>query len=191
MVKVIKPNLRKVLLVNVLKTFFILLLLMVLAVILDFTGGLDSINDSFEGIGVSLTFASPLTFILIAVATIFLLVLLISYFSVLNVRYEFSDSYLMAYKTVFIIVNSKKIPYKNIMKVNFEKNGFFNEMLNTGTIILDISSMGYNDSKMKYVDKPASVASYINDVLSSYQRKVQTEYTAKYRMSDILDKGKM
>jgi len=175
---------------NLLKVLSAVVILVVILVILQFTVGLSIFNEIFSTFGFSVEGAAALQWLILAILVVAVLVLGIGYFSIMNVKYEFYDDKLTYYRSVMLIFKSSTdISYQNISRVTYENQGFFDGLFNTGTVILDLSSLGEKELMMDFMDNPAEVAKYIQDVLRSYNLKAQAEYTEKYKIKGILDRG--
>ncbi|MBU1850565.1 MAG: hypothetical protein KKH40_07585, partial [Nanoarchaeota archaeon] len=181
---------KKMFLINILKVFFAALLIIFLIVIMHFTAGLDVFTEIFAIFGIIIEPLVAVVWFVIAVFVITIILLLINYLSFLNIRYEFYDNHLTIYKSMLLIfTNSKEIHYKNISKVTFDKKGFLNELLDTGTIYLDLSSMGEDNLSLEFMDEVSQTAEFIQSAIRAYLARTQAEYTEKYRINDLLDKG--
>lgn len=187
---VLQPNTKKVFLINLLKILSGVMLLIVILFLLQFTVGLDVFTSIFEEFGITIESLTLLTGAIISIIIIGFFLIAASYFSVMNVKYEVYDDHLTAYQnSMLVLQNSKKIPFQNISKIQYTEEGFFDGLFNTGTILLDLSSMGEKELKMAYIDNPEEVVKYLQDVLRSYNLKMQAQYTERHKIDGILDKG--
>jgi signal transduction histidine kinase len=190
-VKSIKPDIRKVFLVNLFKIFGAAILIVLVLVLLHFTAGLDMFIEIFATFGLEIIAAEALVWFIIAIIVLSIVVLFVNYLVLLNVKYEFYEDKMVIYKnSMLIFTNSTDIPYRQISKVTFNADGFLNTLFNTGSVYLDLSTMGLPVMELEFIDRVAESARYIQDVIRAHLAKVQAEYTEKYKIDGILDKGK-
>lgn len=171
---VIKPNNKKVFFVFNLKVLSTTVILIFFLTVLNV---FYELGDSFQWI----------VLIVILLAASFLL---LRYISLLSVSYKFMDSQLKVRRPFLIIFRrTKKIPYHGISHVKKKTNGFFDSMLNTGTITMDVSAVGEKELRLTYMDDPAKVVQDIKEAMRSHNVKTQTEYTERYRLKKELKKS--
>ncbi len=187
--RVIRPSVKKVLVVNILRTLMVLLFFSVLLIALHFSVRLETFLTVFELLGINLSSSGTAILIFPFIILVFGIVVFFSYLSAANRKYEFTSDRLIISRLVFLLVSKKDISYRNISKVSYDVSDFFNRLLDTGSVILDLSSMGEKELKMRYLDNPSKVARFVDEVIRSYQLKAQAEYTEKYRLKDLLDKS--
>ncbi len=187
--RVIRPNVGKVLVVNILRTLFVIFIGIAILVVLHLSIGLETFAIALEIFKISVSLSNLLFALIVLMLAAFLIVIIASLLSVVRLKYVFGSEKMSVYKPVLLFTSTKDISYRNITRVTFENDDIFNRLLNTGHVSLDLSNMGEKDLKMKYVDRPTEVANFVSEVIRAYQLKVQAEYTAKYRIRDILDKG--
>ncbi|MBU1202223.1 MAG: hypothetical protein KJ583_01180 [Nanoarchaeota archaeon] len=187
---IFRPNNKKVMQVSLVKIASFVLIFIVILVILQLAVGLSVFTDILAPFGITIDGSDALLWSIIFIFMASLLVLAWIYLSIINERYEFFDDKLIAYKTALLVFsNSKEISYQKISKVWFENKGFFDGLFNTGTIILDLSSMTEKELRMNYMDKLDQSADLIQQILRSYQLKTQAVYTEKYKIDGILSRG--
>jgi len=188
MATVIRPNSNKILMANMLKVLSGIILFLILLAVVQFTVGLEVFEEIFLIVGIDSGVAFQ--WLTVIVITLGVLVLLLEYIATVNTLYEFYDDKMTYYKPLFIVFKSaKNIDYRNISKVSFDKQNFFDSLFNTGSVKLDLSSLGERELKMPFVDLPQESAFQIQEILRAYKLKVQAEYTEKHTISGILEKG--
>ena len=155
-VKSIKPDIRKVFLVNLFKIFGAAILIVLVLVLLHFTAGLDMFIEIFATFGLEIIAAEALVWFIIAIIVLSIVVLFVNYLVLLNVKYEFYEDKMVIYKnSMLIFTNSTDIPYRQISKVTFNADGFLNTLFNTGSVYLDLSTMGLPVMELEFIDRVA------------------------------------
>ncbi|MFH1770659.1 MAG: PH domain-containing protein [archaeon] len=171
---VVKPNKKKlffVLNVEVLSTAILIIFLL-------------TVYHLFEGLGKYYDWS---VFGIIIFAAVFLL---FKYISLLGEQFKFTDNQLRVRKSFLIFFRrTKRIPFHGISHVKKRADGFFDSMLNTGTITFDISATGQKNLKLKHMDDPGKVLDEINNAMRSHNVKTQTEYTERFKLKKELEKG--
>lgn len=191
MVTVLRPNVSKVLMMSTLKILSGVVLLIILFLILEFAVRLSVFNEVLKVFGINIL---PNTLLTLGVATVLILafiILIYSYLSVMSMKFEFYETKFRFYKPYMLIFRkSENSSYENIAKVNFEKKGFFDDLFNTGSVIMDVSLIGEPHLRIDYVDKPKERCQQIMDIVRAYNLKTQAHYMAKHKRKTLLeDKG--
>lgn len=189
MVTVLRPNVSKVLMMNTLKILSGVFLLIILFFILEFAVRLSVFNEILAVFGIHILPNILLTSGVAMVLVLAFIILIYSYLSVMNMKIEFYETKFRFYKPYMLIFRqSGNSSYENIVKVNFEKKGFFDDLFNTGSIVMDVSLIGEPNLRMDYVDNPKERCQQIMDIVRAYNLKTQAHYMAKHKRKTMLEK---
>ncbi|MFH1589429.1 MAG: hypothetical protein ABIB43_02595 [archaeon] len=173
MTSIIKPNKSKIFFLISVNALLVLVLAILLLTIIQF------ITD----MGVLYQWRILLMTLVVAV------VIVIKYFSIKGLKYVFGETNLTIKKYFFIFFKTTKtVSYSNIAKVTIHDKGWLNSILNTGSIIIDVSRMGEKELKLKYIDNPKNFLKTIEEILRSFHVKTQTSYVEQYKIKKALDK---
>ncbi len=184
------PNRKKVMLASVIKIVFSIFFLIFLLIILELTAGLSSFSYILETFGIKLEGTYVLLWLILILFLASAFILMGIYLSIINSRYEFYDSKMIGYSNALLLfTNSRDVPYQNIVKVWYESKGFFNNMFNIGTIILDLSGMAEKDFRMSNMDSVQETVASVQQILRSYQLRAQAQYTERHKIDSMLEKG--
>lgn len=124
---------------------------------------------------------------IILVAAVFLF---LKYISLVGTKYVFSDNELRMRRPFMIFFRrTKVIPYHGISKVHHHSKGLFNRLLNTGTVNLNLNTIGMKVVKLKYMENPEKVIEKIKESMRSHNVKTQVKLTEKFKMNEELKKG--
>ncbi|MBI3027050.1 hypothetical protein HYY70_02965 [Candidatus Woesearchaeota archaeon] len=188
-VKVLKPNIKKVFLKNLIGVVSFLLLASVILVIFNSLVGLDIFFVIFEVFGIAISQSALLGYMILIILAISALLLGLSYLANANLRYEFYQDKLILYENnLLVFVNSAEIPYKNIVKISYDNSGVFNKIFNSGAVILDTSGIKSNTIKLNFIDNAEQTAQYIHSLISEFASIQQAVFTENYKIGKIVDK---
>lgn len=181
MAVVIRPNTAKVFLINILIILSLSVVLIVLLLILELIDVLKHLSIfGFDNI---------LQLSIMAVFFIGLFSLIVSYVHSLNTKYEFMLDKIITYKPIFFFFRKKNsVSYRHLSDVDHIQRSYFDKVLHTGSIILDVSSMGKKSISINFVDNYLEKTNYVKDILRSYNLKVHAEFVEKYELKNTLEK---
>ncbi len=187
----VKPNIKKVFLMNVIEVFFAaLLIVLVFIVLLKILGG-DFLNEILAGfdIVIDINLKYVIWWFTLAIVVVTVIVLIINYFNLGNLRYEFQLDRIVYYDSMlFVLINKKEIPYGNITRIHFDYEGFLNSFFNTGTITIELSAMKEKEFKMEFIEHAEQVAKYIQRRIRDYKSRYYAKRTEEYKIDNILDR---
>ena len=189
--RVFQPNSKKIFYSNFLKVIIVAAVIVGVLVLANSIIDFSILLYPFEVFDIDVDLSNmPLIFISIIVGVASLLAIL-NYFSIKGLQYEFYDDRIKSYRSAFfILLNSKEILYKNIFRVNFNKDGIFNNIFNTGTIVLELEGMIEKEEKLEFIDDPEHVTTYIKNQVMMDRHIKQAEFNAKYKMDKTAEKLK-
>lgn len=183
------PNVKKLFLQKLLTMTGAVVLLLIAALLIHWTVGLDVFLVPFESFGITLKPASVLLAFVLASIGIFLLMAVASYLSTGTARYEFYNDKLIAYlPTMFLFTSETEIPYAAIVKLSFNHDGVFNALLDSGTIRLELTGMKASQIDMPFIDQVEETAQYVQRLIDQAKMTKQAAFTEKYRVGGILDR---
>ncbi len=185
----LKPNIKKIFLKNFINFFIILFSISIVLFIINLQVGLDVFLLPFKTFGIDISTYSMLLYLISIIIGIFIFLLLVNYLIASNSRYEFNHNKLVLYENVFLVfIKSEEIPYQNIVKVTYNKNGVFNKILNSGTIVLELTGMKEDKIKMEFIDNVEQTAEHIENIRRRFMYIQQAQFTEKYRVDNILNR---
>ena len=155
--------------------------------LLDKTAGLGTFLEIFSAFGITVSPSKVLLYFVIAVVSASFFILIISYFAAKNIRYEFYKNKMIAYQSsLLVLVNSKEIPYQNIARVSYSKQGFMNNIFDSGTIAMQLSGLKEESTKLVFIDNIEQVVQYIQGLVRDYMYTKQAQFTQNYKIGSIL-----
>ncbi len=178
---VLKPNIKKVFIINLIKVMFALLILFI-AYYLIKTVGADIMRDFVEYFEISVEGPVLLWFFIGAVFVLFL-ALILNYVSTAGEKYEFYPN-----KVVISKGRTIEVAYDYVSRVSYDNVGFENSLFNMGTIIIEFSGIREKQAKLEFIDNFLEKTRKIHDLINGYRLKKQAIYSEKARISSILDK---
>lgn len=187
----IKPNIKKVFLMNVIKIVSVAAFISLLDILFVRIIGKDFFQDVLAGLNVTAEFSMWhfTLWSILAIVVIITVVLITNYFVLGNVRYEFYPDKIIHYKSMlFVLLKSKEIPYGNIARINFDYEGFLNSLFNTGTITIELSAMKEKELKMEFIDNAEQVVRYIQGMIQNYKTRYYAQRTEGYRVDNIFNR---
>jgi len=184
----VKPNLKKVFLMNIITVVSIALVILLLIIMFSRIVGTEFFQEVAGGFGfdVEIELWHVILWFILAIVIVTLVILVINYFSLSNVRYEFQPEKIVYYRSLFfVLLNSKGIPYANIAKINFDYEGFLNSLFNTGKITIELTAMKEKEFKMEFIDNAEQVAKYIQKMIQDYRSRYYAQRTEEYKVDNI------
>ena len=185
------PNVKKMLAKNALSAVFFLIVLIALTLILHWTVGLGVFLIPFESFGISVNTSSLLWGTILLGLFLFIVLLAVSYLLAGNARYEFYPDKLIAYRPSFLIfLSDMEVPYENILRLSFNADDFFDSLLQTGTIIVELTGMHQQHLNLPCVDDVEQRVRYVTAIVQQHHLQRQAKFTEEYRINGIFDKEK-
>ena len=181
-----RPDSRKIFLKNLFRIIGTVILIISILALLDKTAGLGTFLEIFSAFGITVSPSKVLLYFVIAVVSASFFILIISYFAAKNIRYEFYKNKMVAYQSsLLVLVNSKEIPYQNIARVSYSKQGFMNNIFDSGTIAMQLSGLKEESIKLVFIDNIEQVVQYIQGLVRDYMYTKQAQFTQNYRIGNI------
>jgi len=76
---------------------------------------------------------------------------------------------------VFVLIDSKEVPYNNISRIGFGYEGFLNSLFKTGAITLELTAMKEKELKMEFIDNAEQVAKYIQKMIGEFKSRYYSD----------------
>mgnify|MGYP001594999124 CR=1 FL=1 len=185
----LKPNIKKILLKNLFKIISAVLLIVALFLLVHWQVGFDVFLVAFEVFGIKINQPSILIYLILSIVGVAMLLFLSNYLAASNLRYEFYQNRLIAYENSFLVlIKSIEVPYQNIVKVSYHYNGIFNRILNSGTIILELTGMKEDKIEMHFVDNVQQIVQFIENMRRRFMFAQQAQSTENYRVGKIINR---
>lgn len=181
----LKPNSKKIILLNFLKVLTAVLVIVGIIFFINMFVDLNVFKELFpaDESGFDIKMAVTSTFFL--AGFIITAILFLDYLMLSKVRYAFyNDS--LKYRQNFLIMQTSElsIPYNNIVKVTFEKI----PVLNTGSIIIELTGMKEKSIELKFIDNTEQVTSDILKLINEYRSRYYSKKSEEYKYDGILNK---
>ena len=187
--RVLRPNIKKIHLKNLSTITGIVFLISVILLMLHLSVGLDIFLLVFEAFDITINPSMVLLSAVVGILTISALLMLGNYLAARNLRYELYQDKLIIYRNALLVfVNSKEVPYQNIVKISYNNNGIFNSLFNSGTIVLELTGMGENKVELQFVDNIQQTTQYIQNLIREYMNIQQAQFTENYKIDNILNR---
>ena len=187
--RVLRPNIKKIHLKNLSTITGIVFLISIILLMLHLSVGLDVFLLVFEAFGITVNPSKVLLSAIVGILAVSALLMLGNYLAARNLRYELYQDKLIIYKNaLLVLVDSKEIPYQNIVKISYNNNGIFNSLFNSGTIVLELTGMGENKVELQFVDNIQQTAQYMQNLIREYMNIQQAQFTENYKIGNILNR---
>jgi len=183
--QVLRPNITKIVIKNAGMIVGIAVLVIGALILLNQTVGLDVFLDIFEMFGIEINTSTLLLYLILAAVGVSVLFIAFKALEMKNVRYEIYQNRLISYMGG-LVTDSKEILYQNIVKITYNKDGLFNSLFNTGTIVLELSGMDIEKLEMEFMDNIEQTVQYIQGVMQQYRNLQQAQFTENYRIDGIV-----
>ena len=186
----IKPNVKKIFILNIIKILLLLMVVVVVAVVIDIVTFFDALTEVLKIFNLDID-TKLIEFSLIILAVIFsLTTLIINYLIVSSLKYEIQfDKIIYVNNAMFIFKNTMEINFRNVVKIYFSSKGLINQMFDTGSIIIDLTGLDKKNITLEFIDNIEQVTSYLQDVVNRYRAGMYSIEAERQKIGDIMDKG--
>lgn len=182
----LKPNIGKVLLRNVINILGVVVLIVGIVLLLHFMVGSDIFTFVLGGFGVEIELTTIALYALYTILGIAVLIICTSFFSASAIKYDFlPDKIIVHQNRMLIFISGVEIPYKNITSVSYESKGVVNQLLNTGSIMLDLSGMDRKNVKLEFIDNIEKTTQNIQAMVAKYRAVQQAKFTQDYNVGNM------
>ncbi len=166
---------------KVFNTFVKILLFGIVVGLIHFTAGLDTLLMPLDAFGINVEPMAVLKVLLIIVGVIFAIIVLLSYVFTRGIRSEFYQDRLVIFKNAFLGTSSTEVPYQNIARVTYNKEGLFNQIFRCGTINIELTGMGKDKVEITCVSKVEQIVKYIEEIVKRIKYAQEARYMQGYR----------
>lgn len=174
----VKPNIKKVFLMNIIEIVSVALFIALLAVMFISLIGIEFFSEMLGMFGITseVKLWHILLWFISAIVAVIAVILSLNYVSLGNVRYEFQKDKIVYYSCfLFVLINSKEVPYGNVSRISFGSEGFLNGLFKTGAITLELTAMKEKELKMDFIDNAEQVARYIQKMIGEYKSRYYSD----------------
>lgn len=182
---VVKPNARKACISRLLYVLGFVIVLAGAVVFLSQFIGLEDLLMPLESLGIEVDTSTLLPKMIIdSVAVIFvvsLVAVILGYTSVLGMQFELGTAGMTAKGG-----GTLEIPYQNVVKVSCDKDGIFNTLFRTGTLIVELTGLDREKAKLTFVDNPERWTQYIQGLVQKVKATHQAQFTERQKINKIL-----
>lgn len=186
---VLKPNVKKVTLLNVSKVAFAVILVLGIVFYLSMLIDLSIFKEAFGFSENEMpTLSQVITNFILAVVVASIITVIISYMSIGKRQYVFFPDRMEKY-TNFLIFNVGKeiIPYNNIASIRVDMS-FSDHLIKSGTIILELTGMKKKSVALEYIDNAEGYLPYIQKLLNENKMRQTTGYQFNQKIEETLDR---
>ncbi|MFH1316663.1 MAG: hypothetical protein ABII01_04035 [Candidatus Woesearchaeota archaeon] len=187
-VHILKPNIAKIFLKNFLKLLTALLIISLLFIYIYYIKVIDSILEVFNQFGVQVDSKSFFIIFWAVVFGLFMILLLMNYIITRKTVYKFYwDKMVMTESAFLVFIESHEVPFKNIVRVSYSDDGFFNTFFKTGSITIELSGMKIKDVEIEFIDNIKGNIEFVHNIISRYRAVKQAQFDEKFRIKKILE----
>jgi len=168
----LKPNLLKSILEKLFTLGALVLLLVIILSLLDSFVSISILVDILEVFNISFDIGISFSmFLFLFLLGFLILIILWSYSVNSKKKYEFYEDKLVVHEnSLLFYLNTKEIPYKNIVKIKSDNEGLFdavfNKVFNTGKIILELSGMNEDKIELEFIDNKEQNLQFIHKTVN-------------------------
>lgn len=187
---VIKPDARKLLIIQSIKVgFFAILFFVTIFGLLGFNPNSIATNIiSFFGLTIG-KFAFYGYFFGIMSLLLILVVALVE-FRVEQVGCEFGDESLKLTKTNLVILTDvQEISYDKIVRVNVVQKDIFDKLFNTGKIVFELTATVEKEVSIEYISNTDYAVNLIQKKVNEYRMRRQAVFDEQNKIADIFKRG--
>ncbi len=185
--RILKPNMKKIYINDIFKILGSVLFIALLLLVINSTGSLAFFLDIFSAFGINISSSQIFLYFILSISSVTAILLVFSYLSALNIKYEFYNDKLIAYKSsFFIFTNSLEVPYQNIARISLDTKGLFKSLFNSGTVILELSGMKEREIKVQFIDNIPQAVMFIQTRIREHLSARQAQFTENYKIGNIM-----
>ncbi|MGV8141955.1 MAG: hypothetical protein ACP5NW_05940 [Candidatus Woesearchaeota archaeon] len=187
--KIIKPNIHKVFVKNLITVSGIAALIILLLVYMDKIVGLDVFLMPFESLGITVQGENILMVSILIFLGLTVGILAVNYLNIINLKYELYDDHLRVYNSVaWLFMTNKEIPYNNILKMSYNYDGFMNKLLSCGDITIDLTGMKEGFVKLELLDRTEELMAELMKTINEYKSLQQMQFEENRKINNIMKK---
>jgi hypothetical protein len=188
-IKIVRPNIHKVLVKNLIIISSIVAGIILILVYLDKMVGLDVFMMPLEALGITIDPGNSLSIIISIFVGIIIIFLVTNYLNIINVKYEFYADRIKLYEpTLLVIIAPKEILYKNIIKISYSYDNVINKLLSSGEITIDVNGMKDDPIKMEVIDQTEELVAQLLKIIADYNSLQQMQFEENRRINSIMKK---
>ena len=160
-------------------------LIVLLLFVLDYMIGIDVLMTPLEVFNIKVDTTKIMFHFVFAVVGIALLFGITNIISVRSLKYIFYDDQIVIKSSNFL-TSKKEIPFQNITNVDSNKDGLFNTIFNSGTVVLYLNNIDQKQVKLSFIDDPLEVGNYVQSMIRKNMSMQQAELNEGVKMKDIV-----
>jgi len=184
---IVYPNTGKEFLKNLLSIFVIVIIIIGLLMFLQTQIGPDLVTDILDAFGVEVNMGMINLTLILMFFMVAAVLLLFNYMSIKNQRYLLLNNTLEFTGTKLLILSQKEtIPFGNITRITFSKEGLLNKLLNCGNIKIEISGMNTPSVTLESVDNPDKLTEIIQQKVNQYNMQMQMQFQEQNKIEGIM-----
>jgi len=183
--RTIKPDLKKVFIKNLVIILTSVLSIILLLLFLNWQIGLDVLVEVLSVLNMAVDSMQLMLDIIILLVVAGGAMLIGNYLVEKNVRYEiYKDKILFYETTALVFIGSREIPFQNIVKISYSREGMIDKILDSGTIILDLTGMKDTSVKLEFINDTEKTVQYLQNLVREYSQQQQMRYTERQIMNN-------
>lgn len=186
-IRIVKPNVFKVFVKNFIYISAAAAGIILILVYLDRMVGLDTFVSVLEVFGITVDPDAILRVSIICFLFIAALSLLLNYLNITKLRYEFYSDKMRIYESAALIFSEHKdIPYKNVVKISYNYDGFLNKMFHSGNITIEMTGMKEGSVKMELIDQTEELVEQLMKIITAYNSLKQMQFAENHKIDSIM-----
>ncbi|MGV8150312.1 MAG: hypothetical protein ACP5NV_01150 [Candidatus Woesearchaeota archaeon] len=183
------PNAGKEFVKNLVFIIGILIVAIALLVFLQLNVGLEFIQETLSAFEIIITTEQILSYGIILFVAVSIILLAFNYFNIKDLKYDVYDDKIIYKETqALILVNTQEIPYQNMTRIIYARDGLLNKALNCGDITIELTGTKIPKITLVSIDNPENASAYIQRKLNEYNMKRQAQFTEQQRVNAIMRK---
>jgi uncharacterized membrane protein YdbT with pleckstrin-like domain len=148
----------------------------------DFAGTWEDITDQ------TLNIESVGTALLIIIIGLAVVVLLLNYLGIMNIRYTLTEQGIRVKEPQMMVISRTiDIKFENITRIYVEKT-LNNQILGGGNIVVELTGIKDKNVSLKSIDNPDQVMQFIMQKQNEHNMQKQYQYTQGAKIDTILNK---
>ena len=115
-------------------------------------------------------------------------VLLLNYLNVMNIRYTLGEDYIKVKQPQALILHeTKEVKFDNITRVYVDKS-LTSKILGGGDIVIELTGIKDKSVTLKCIDNPEQVMQFIMQKINEHKMQLQMQYQENKKISGIMQK---
>lgn len=181
------PNAKKYFLRSA--TYFaeILVIALLIILFLYIQVGFEWFTEVLAAFGIEASSGRIFLYAIIVFVLVAAILLALNYSHMKSLKYLMYDTKMIHSEIQGIVFLLKQeIPYNNITRITFSREGLMNKILDCGTITIELSGLRISSIKLESLDNPENLSQMIQQKINQFKMMKQMQFQEQQKIQGIM-----